>query len=71
LPATWLLAYGAGILAGATASVPALTWLGTGMMLLGAGATAVEGQWRDLWLGTGFGVLQVVFGIIIARKHGG
>ena len=71
LPATWLLAYGAGILAGATASVPALTWLGTSIMLLGAGATAVDGQWRNLWLGTGFGLLQIVFGIIIARKHGG
>jgi hypothetical protein len=71
LPATWLLAYGAGILAGATASVPALTSLGIGIMLLGAGATAADGLWGDLWLGAGFGVMQIVFGIIIARKHGG
>ena len=71
LPAAWLLAYGAGVLAGATASVPVLTWLGAGIMVLGAGATISAGQWGDLWLGAGFGVLQVVFGIIIARKHGG
>lgn len=71
LPPAWLLAYGAGVLAGATASVPILTWLGAGIMLLGAGATVSPGHWGDLWLGAGFGVLQIVFGFIIARKHGG
>jgi hypothetical protein len=71
LPPAWLLAYGAGVLAGATASVPVLTWLGAGIMLLGAGATVTAGQWGDLWLGAGFGGLHIVFGIIIARKHGG
>jgi hypothetical protein len=71
LPPAWLLAYGAGVLAGATASVPVLTWLGAGIMLLGAGATVAAGQWGDLWLGAGFGGLHIVFGIIIARKHGG
>src|ERR671911_14241 len=35
LPATWLLLYGAGILASATASVAILTWLGVGLMALG------------------------------------
>jgi hypothetical protein len=29
------------------------------------------GRWADLWLGAGFGGLQIVFGVIIARKHGG
>jgi hypothetical protein len=66
-----LLAYGTGVLAGATASVPVLTWLGGGIMLLGAAAAVSAGRWGDLWLGAGFGVLQIVFGIIIARKHGG
>ena len=70
VPPAWLLAYGAGVLAGATASVPVLTWLGAGIMLLGAAAT-VTGQWGDLWLGAGFGGLHIVFGFIIARKHGG
>ena len=71
LPPAWLLAYGAGILAGATASVSVLTWMGAAIMLLGAGATLVAGQWGNLWLGAGFGALHIVFGIIIARKHGG
>lgn len=71
LPATWLLLYGAGVLAGATASVAVLAWLGAGFMLLGAGAAAAGGAWRDVWLGAGFGGLQMIFGIIIARNHGG
>jgi hypothetical protein len=71
LAPTWLLLYGAGILAGATASISVLTWVGALFMLLGVGAVATAGQWADVWLGAGFGGLQIVFGIIIARKHGG
>jgi hypothetical protein len=67
----WLLLYGAGILAGATASIPVLTWLGAEFMLLGCGAVLTGGRWTDVWLGAGFGGLQIVYGIIIARKHGG
>jgi hypothetical protein len=29
------------------------------------------GAGRDLWLGAGFGGLQILFGILIARNHGG
>jgi hypothetical protein len=71
LPPVWLLLYGAGILAGATASIPVLTWVGALFMALGVGAMLTVGQWPDIWLGTGFGGLQIVFGIIITRKHGG
>jgi hypothetical protein len=71
LPATWLLLYGAGVLAGATASVAILAWLGAGIMVLGAAAAVTGIAWRDLWLGAGFGGLQMIFGVVIARKHGG
>jgi hypothetical protein len=71
LAPTWLLLYGAGILAGATASIQVLTWVGMGFMTLGLTAVMTSGEWADLWLGAGFGGLQIVFGIIIARKHGG
>lgn len=71
LPPTWLLLYGAGILAGATASISVLTWVGALFMALGVGAVATVGQWPDVWLGAGFGGLQIIFGIIITRKHGG
>ena len=71
LPPTWLLLYGAGILAGATASISVLTWVGALFMVLGVAAVATVGQLPDVWLGVGFGGLQIVFGIIITRKHGG
>ena len=71
IPATWLLLYGAGILAGSTASIPVLAWLGAAFMVLGSAAAVVDGAWRDVWLGAGFGGLQMIFGFIIARKHGG
>ena len=71
VPATWLLMYGAGILAGSIASIPVLAWIGGAFMVLGAGAAATAGEWRDLWLGAGFGGLQVMFGFVIARNHGG
>ena len=71
IPAAWLLLYGAGVLAGSIASIPMLAWVGAAFMLLGAGSAATAGAWRDLWLGAGFGGLQVIFGYIIARKHGG
>ena len=71
MPATWLLLYGAGVLAGATASIRLLTWVGSTFMLLGAGAAAAGGAGRDLWLAAGFGGVHIVFGLMIARKHGG
>lgn len=71
VPATWLLMYGAGVLAGSIASIPVLAWVGGAFMVLGAGAAATAGEWRDLWLGAGFGGLQAMFGFVIARNHGG
>jgi hypothetical protein len=70
LPGTWLLLYGAGVLAAATASVPALTVLGALFILLGTVAVATP-AWGTACLGAGFGVLQIAFGILIARHHGG
>ncbi|MEZ5293199.1 MAG: hypothetical protein R2745_19110 [Vicinamibacterales bacterium] len=70
LPPTWLLLYGAGVLAGATASVQILTWLGVALMALGGAASLVNG-FGDLWLGAGFGLLHVVFGSLVARRYGG
>jgi hypothetical protein len=71
LPAVWLLLYGAGVLAGSTASVPLLAWMGGATMGLGLGAAITPPAFRDLWLGAGFGVLQLIFGFVIARNHGG
>jgi hypothetical protein len=71
VPAAWLLLYGAGVLAGSSSSVPVLAWLGALFMVLGVVSLVTPAAWRDLWLGAGFGVLQIVFGVYIARNHGG
>jgi len=71
IPAAWLLLYGAGVLAGSSASVPVLAWLGTLFMVFGSLSLITPPEWRDLWLGAGFGVLQIAFGAYIARNHGG
>ncbi len=71
VPAMWLLLYGAGVLAGSSSSVPALAWMGALFMVLGGASLFTPAEWRDLWLGAGFGVLQMAFGIYIARNHGG
>jgi hypothetical protein len=71
LPPLWLLLYGAGIMSGAANSVPVLTWIGSAFIAAGVGAAITLPRWGDLWLGAGFGVFHIVFGFIIARKHGG
>jgi len=70
LPAVWLLSYGAAVIAGGTMSVLAVPLMGCGMMVLGAGAAVLPGR-GDIWMAIGFGGLQIVAGLWIARRHGG
>jgi hypothetical protein len=44
---------------------------GWGLMALGVLALVTPPAWGDVWLGAGFGLLQVIFGRYIWRKHGG
>lgn len=71
MPAVWLLLYGTGLLVGGVVSVAPVRLLGVAFMALGVAALATPPAWGDVWLGTGFGVLQIGFGLYIARKHGG
>jgi hypothetical protein len=71
LPSVWLLLYGAGVMAGAASSVPVLTLIGVAFVACGAAAALTAPTWGNLWMGFGFGVLHIVFGFVIARKHGG
>ncbi len=71
LPAAWLLLYGTGVLVGGVFSVTAVRLLGIAFMTLGLAALMTPPAWGDLWLGLGFGGLQVGFGLYIARRHGG
>jgi len=71
MPAVWLLLYGTGVLAGGVVSVAAVRLLGVAFMALGVAALTTAPAWGNLWLGMGFGGLQLAFGLYIARRHGG
>jgi hypothetical protein len=71
IPAVWLLLYGTGVLAGGAFTVAAVRLLGLAFIVLGIAALATPPAWGNVWLGIGFGGLQLACGWYIARRHGG
>jgi len=71
LPGCWLLLYGTAVTSGGALSVGVVPLMGIMFMALGAGAFLAPASWGDGFLAAGFGALQIGFGIIIARRHGG
>ena len=71
LPGLWLLLYGTAVVAGGSYSVRVIPLMGILFLFLGAVALFSSPAVGAVCLGGGFGVLHVIFGVIIARRYGG
>ena len=71
LAPAWLLLYGAGIITGGAYSVSIVPVMGLCFMATGALAVVAPAAWANYFLAAGFGGLHIIFGLLIARRHGG
>ena len=71
LPPMWLLLYGTAVISAGAYSVPVVPIMGLGFLLLGAVSLICPPSWGNWFMAAGFGGLQIGFGVLIARRHGG
>jgi hypothetical protein len=71
VPPMWLMLYGTAVITGGAFSVRVVPVMGLLFIAVGVVLLALP-SWMDHWvLGSAFGALHIIFGLIIARRHGG
>jgi hypothetical protein len=71
LPGAWLLLYGAAVANAGAFSIKIVPTMGICFMLCGAAALFSPLAWANAYMAAGFGGLHILFGFVIARRHGG
>jgi uncharacterized membrane protein SirB2 len=76
IPGTWMILYGAGVMAGGAFSASVVPVMGACFLAFGGVALFTPAgwnaaTWNNSWMAASFGGLHVVFGWIIARRYGG
>ena len=71
LPGTWMLMYGASVVAGGAFSVRIVPVLGMFFLVIGGFTLFLPESWGNGLMALSFGGLHIVFGLLIAKYHGG
>lgn len=67
----WMLLYGTAVVTGGAFSVRIVPVMGWMFMAIGVIAFALPASFGNILMGASFGLLHIIFGLIIARKYGG
>jgi len=71
LPGLWMLLYGVGVIAAGTFSVRIVPVMGMAFMAVGTFTLFAPLVWARVLMAVAFGGLHLLFGTLIARRHGG
>ena len=66
-----MILYGVAVITGGAFQVNVVPLMGVSFMLLGTAALFSPQEWSNIYMGCGFGGLQIIFGAVIARRYGG